>query len=457
MDPKSSSTTGEGSTRPTPMETRSTCWSTPAGRRKRRARNQDGTQQPPGTYADISPDGKFLAYAACRASPGLTENSEIEVLELESGTVTRITTSPRYEGFPEWSPDGRQIAFVFEEEKEEWPYRKTGIKTTQFPEINQPITLTPEHETVGLGPLRWSPQGDRIAFISSGHKSLNIADTGVGEEQKTNWIAGVISLPSWAPDGNRLTVTTESMTRHGIYIDMFDFSEERTDATGKTYPAITKLVGTAISTPEIENWSLGPSWSPDGSKILLVTTDFLKPETGKLHIVRPEDPGMETIDQGHIETMEWSPDGSQIASIRRDEQGRRIIHILTPDGKQEKVIARTTGQDVHAERRLKRQGSPGPQGPQGPEGKKGPAGEHGLRGEQGHPGPKGNKGDQGPEGRQGPSGPQGESGQKGLGGPQGPPSLSRSILPAILATTISILVLGITASTWRAARRNRTP
>ena len=54
----------------------------------------------PGTYADISPDGKFLAYAACRASPGFAENSEIEVLELESGTVTKITTSPRYEGFP---------------------------------------------------------------------------------------------------------------------------------------------------------------------------------------------------------------------------------------------------------------------------------------------------------------------------------------------------------------------
>ena len=67
----------------------------------------------PGTYADISPDGKMLAYSACRASPGITENSEIEVLDLGTGKTTRITKTLDYEGFPEWSPDGRQIAFVY--------------------------------------------------------------------------------------------------------------------------------------------------------------------------------------------------------------------------------------------------------------------------------------------------------------------------------------------------------
>ena len=95
---------------------------------------ENSTHYVPGTYADISPDGSMIDYSACRASPGIPSNSEIEVLELETGEITPITTTPGYERFPEWSPDGRQIAFVYAEG------RHTGITTVSFSPESQPTT-----------------------------------------------------------------------------------------------------------------------------------------------------------------------------------------------------------------------------------------------------------------------------------------------------------------------------
>jgi Tol biopolymer transport system component len=58
-------------------------------------------------YPSWSPDGRNLAFMGAIGS-----NYELFVVELASGVVKQLTTSPGHDGWPAWSPDGSTIAFT---------------------------------------------------------------------------------------------------------------------------------------------------------------------------------------------------------------------------------------------------------------------------------------------------------------------------------------------------------
>jgi hypothetical protein len=59
------------------------------------------------TNPEASPDGKKIAFMSRRDG-----NWEIYVMDLDGGTVKRLTTNAANDGLPIWSPDGRIIAFA---------------------------------------------------------------------------------------------------------------------------------------------------------------------------------------------------------------------------------------------------------------------------------------------------------------------------------------------------------
>jgi len=78
-----------------------------------------GTIGEPGPYTQIalSPDGRQAAVE--RVDPGL-ETSDIWLLDLARGALSRFTFDPGREGDPVWSPDGRRLAFSADEGKGRW-------------------------------------------------------------------------------------------------------------------------------------------------------------------------------------------------------------------------------------------------------------------------------------------------------------------------------------------------
>ncbi|MDD5542008.1 MAG: S9 family peptidase [Acidobacteriia bacterium] len=73
--------------------------------------------QPPSSPAspiNFSPDGKYLTFTH-RASPftGDASHSFVEVLDVESGHVRKLTSHELSEGYGEFSPDGSEIAYWF--------------------------------------------------------------------------------------------------------------------------------------------------------------------------------------------------------------------------------------------------------------------------------------------------------------------------------------------------------
>jgi Tol biopolymer transport system component/DNA-binding winged helix-turn-helix (wHTH) protein len=201
----------------------------------------------------FSPDGNQIAFVW---DGGKGNNADIYVKLIDGESPAQLTTNPAEDTAPAWSPDGRHIAFVRSAKNEQGIFLITALGGSERVLYSAPAggaDITPD--------LAWSPDGKLLAFSERGSpkEPYNIFLLSLESLEKTrltSLTAGSYGdySPSFSPDGKTL-VFKRAM------INKFYGQVYFVPITGGEPKRLTNDM----------NWGIRPNgfaWTPDGREIV---------------------------------------------------------------------------------------------------------------------------------------------------------------------------------------------
>lgn len=259
-----------------------------------------------------------IAFASTR-----TGVSQIYLTSTRGENTVRLTNVESGACQPAWSPDGQRLAFISPCKGQDDIYYNTSIFIINADGTNlTPIAASPGGD---FDPA-WSPDGKTLAFTSLRTGQMEIFTTSVEDNfstatQITSGEALVESrMPVWSPDGNKFVYVVRRVGVYQIWI---------MNADGKNQTQI-------IRSGQTYN-DYYPAWSPQGDFILFnqrCATTFCNPY---LVSTSPTEP---TTEQGlkvklsivFIENVDYSPDGFYLAYEGIGQAGNVDVFFMTGSG-----------------------------------------------------------------------------------------------------------------------------
>ena len=158
------------------------------------------TKTPIGMIFQWSPDGtRFVFQSSCedvnnKAKDG-TASSAIYVMKSDGTQQKRLTPVEHNDGFPSWSPDGKQIAFCS---------NRHGNKDIFVMNADgSDVRRLTSNEANDSAPT-WSPDGKQIAFLSSRESGTAYVVNADGTQESSLAVRG--RPVAWSPDGQSLLI-----------------------------------------------------------------------------------------------------------------------------------------------------------------------------------------------------------------------------------------------------------
>jgi Tol biopolymer transport system component/DNA-binding SARP family transcriptional activator len=245
----------------------------------------------------LSPDGKFLAFAA---GPG--GRLKIFVRQIEGGRLIAVGDGIRGDQhWPKWSPDGTRLSF------------EAGRAIYAVPALGGPARLLvppPQDSSLASddGPsyLAWSPDGRRIAYAVG--RGIEVREAAGGPATRITDADHPHSL-AWSPDGSRIAFVLGNAA--------FVYT---LNALGNIAPSAIWVApaagGPAVRITDAASLNTSPVWLPDGRGLLFVSN-----RGGSRDIYRvPVDPTGEPAGAAarlttglHVHTLAISRDGRVLA------------------------------------------------------------------------------------------------------------------------------------------------
>ena len=237
---------------------------------------------------------------------------------------TQITASEKAVSDPQWSPDGRRLAFTRDDEI--WIVESDGSRLTR-------VAAKP----AGGHDPRWSPDGRRLAFLSRrrGWTQVWLIDAPVprrGRPQRDPrppeaaaiTPAGVdVESVAWSPDGTRLAVMAQ---------------QRPDDLTSSQIAIVDVATGKSEIVAGLDSHDTGAQWLGDGSLIYVSDAD------GWFQVVRRSADGRDRIALTEGDREHGEPSGGYGYAPLPSPDGSRLVHIEVHDGLID-LFVRGTGAD----------------------------------------------------------------------------------------------------------------
>jgi Tol biopolymer transport system component len=195
------------------------------------------------TPPEWSRDGKWIAFES-----GSSGQSDVYLISVESGELRNLTDHPSANRFADWSSDSERILFTS---------NRGGNPAIFIVNIKsgEEVQLTGDEYASALA--MWSPDGTKIAFTSdlSGDVEVYVMDNDGGNITCLTETEGFDGFPVWSPDGSTIAFLTYRDDDAEIYAMDADGSNERN----------------LTNNPAQDSNGADFFWSPDGSQILFNT------------------------------------------------------------------------------------------------------------------------------------------------------------------------------------------
>ena len=290
------------------------------------------TQEPGGNINPVwSPDGSKIAFVSWRdtfineETKDEENNIDVYIMDADGSNQQRITTDPKEDWYPAWSPDGKKLAFVSMrhetrdqddcEDKcntEIYMVDIDGNNLTRLtdnsymdyypiwrPEVSTHVARIVPTKTPSILDIQFGSSNDQIMYFAQDNQDINLYLINLDGQSETGKIIGEGSEAVWSPDGKSIAFVNQ----YQIYI---------MDADGNNIRQLTNISG--------HPWR--PAWSPDGQKIAFVVS-------GEIFTINIDGTDQEKIDlgEGSFSNPAWSSDGTRIAYMK-DSDGFSFAYSL---------------------------------------------------------------------------------------------------------------------------------
>jgi TolB protein len=274
-----------------------------------------------------SPDGSELIYSMqgslWRQRVGSTE-------------ARQLTSGPGYAYQPDWSPDGRLVAFA--------RYDGSAVDL-QLLDLSSGVTRPLVANTAVNVEPRWSPGGTQLAFVSSSFEGRwHIFVASLQADATVNTVVRVTEdrlsslpryyygvydqylSPTWSPDGKDLIF----IGNRGHIWGSGGFW--RMPARAGAEPRELRY--------EETTWKARPDWSRDGKRVIY--SSYVGRQWHQLWLMTADggDPFQLTYEEGDATAARWSPDGHRVAYISNEDGNTAIRIVGVPGGAVDSVPIR---------------------------------------------------------------------------------------------------------------------
>lgn len=301
--------------------------------------------------AQVSPDGKWVAYVVTSAD--MKENAsdaDVWLVSTSGGEPIRLTTSKKNDTQPRWSSDGKSIAFISAREE-----KPQIFMISPFGGEAEKLTDSKS----GVQSFQWSPDGTRIAYVAiqeptpdeekkqkdkddaqvvdQNFKFARIWVIDVKTKKATELVRGefTASDPQWSPDGQSIAFVANPTPKadDGSSSDIWVIS--------------ASSASNAVNDLQKKVTDLGESLNrlmTDGDRNYFRVME-VRSQITSVQRELDQKRGLRKLieNDGPDSAPRWSPDGKQIAYLSRDSKGGEIgqqrLTVISVDGGARREIA----------------------------------------------------------------------------------------------------------------------